>query len=129
MANAFELIEAQIADPNAQWSLGTFGAIAEFMRDADEPTEITPVEQSFTVVTPRGGLRIEVRPDLRPVAFETITTSAWSQRVAFCLSEAASAMSQRVVLTEVGPDRGALRPQDRDALLFDLGLGMHQVDC
>jgi hypothetical protein len=129
MANAFELIEAQIADPNAQWSLGTFGAIAEFMRDAGEPAEITPTEQSFAVVTPRGGLRIEARPDLRPVAFETVTTSAWSQRVAFCLPETASAMSQRAVLTEVGPDRGALRPQDRDALLFDLGLGVHQVDC
>jgi hypothetical protein len=129
MANAFELIEAQIADPNAQWSLGTFGAIAEFMRDAGEPAEITPTEQSFAVVTPRGGLRIEARPDLRPVAFETVTTSAWSQRVAFCLPETASAMSQRAVLTEVGPDRGALRPQDRNALLFDLGLGVHQVDC
>ena len=129
MANAFELVEAQIADPNAQWSLGTFGAIAEFMRDADEPAEITQVEQSFAVVTPRGGLRIEARPDLRPVAFETITTSAWSQRVALCLPEAAGAMSQRAALTEVGPDRGALRAQDRDALVFDLGLGVHQVDC
>jgi len=129
MASAFELIEAQIADPDAQWSLGTFGAIAEFMRDAAEPAEIDHAEQSFSVVTPRGGLRIEARPDLRPVAFETITTSAWSQRVAFCLPETASAMSQRVALTEVGPDRGALRPQDRDALLFDLGLGVHQVDC
>ena len=129
MANAFELIEAQIADPDAQWSLGTFGAIAEFMRDADEPAELAQAEQSFSVVTPRGGLRIEARPDLRPVAFETITTSAWSQRVAFCLPEDASAMSQRAALTEVGPDRGALRPQDRDALLFDLGLGVHQVDC
>ena len=40
MAGAFELIADQLADPEAQWSLGTFGAIAEFMRDADEPAEI-----------------------------------------------------------------------------------------
>src|SRR5215217_5333244 len=112
MASAFDLIAEQLADPNAQWSLGTFGAIAEFMRDADEPAEITQAEQSIAVVTPRGGVRIEVRPDLRPVAFETITTSAWSQRVAFCLPEAASAMNRRAVLTEIGPDRAALRPQD-----------------
>ena len=44
MASAFELIEAQLADPDAQWSLGTFGAIAEFMRDADEPAEIAHAE-------------------------------------------------------------------------------------
>ena len=129
MANAFELIEAQIADPDAQWSLGTFGAIAEFARDADEPAEIAQAEQSISVVTPRGGLRIDARPDLRPVAFETVTTSAWSQRVAFCLPEAASAMNRRAALTEIGPDRGALRALDASALLFDLGLGVHQVDC
>ena len=129
MASAFELIEAQIADPDAQWSLGTFGAIAEFARDADEPAEIAQAEQSISVVTPRGGLRIDARPDLRPVAFETVTTSAWSQRVAFCLPEAASAMNRRAALTEIGPDRGALRALDASALLFDLGLGAHQVDC
>jgi hypothetical protein len=129
MADVFELIVEQLADTGAQWSLGTFGAIAEFMRDADEPAEISQSETSMAVVTPRGGIRIDARPDLRPIAFETITTSAWSQRVAFCLPEAASAMRRRPVLTELGPDEQALRTQDRDAVLFDLGLGVHQVDC
>jgi hypothetical protein len=32
-------------------------------------------------------------------------------------------MSGRTVVTEIGPDRRALRPEDRDAILFDLGLG------
>jgi hypothetical protein len=129
MSGAFELIAEQLADTGAQWSLGTFGAIAEFMRDADEPAEISQSETSMAVVTPRGGIRIDARPDLRPIAFETITTSAWSQRVAFCLPEAASAMRRRAALTELGPDEQALRAQDRDAVLFDLGLGVHQVDC
>ena len=68
-------------------------------------------------------------PGLRPVAFETITTQGWSQRVAFCLPEAESAMSRRAALTELGPDNEALRAQDRGAVLFDLGLGVLQVDC
>jgi len=37
-------------------------------------------------------------------------------------------MSGRSVLTEVGPDRDALRAEDRAAVLFDLGLGALQVD-
>ena len=41
MAN-LELIAEQIADPDEPWSLGTFGAIAEFMRDANKPAEIEP---------------------------------------------------------------------------------------
>jgi hypothetical protein len=37
-------------------------------------------------------------------------------------------MHRRTVLTECGPDDEALRPQDRAAVLFDLGLGTAQVD-
>ncbi|WP_207908044.1 hypothetical protein [Bosea sp. BK604] len=37
-------------------------------------------------------------------------------------------MSQRTVLSELGPDREALRIQDRDGILFDMGLGTLQVD-
>jgi hypothetical protein len=36
-ATNFEFLAAQMADPWTNWSLGTFGAIAEFARDADEP--------------------------------------------------------------------------------------------
>jgi len=129
MAGAFDLITEQLADPEAQWSLGTFGAIAEFTRDAGEPVDILQSEISCAVVTPRGGIRLLARPDLRPIAFETVTTQAWSQRVAFCLPQAASAMNQRNVLTEVGPDHEALRAEDRGAVLFDLGLDALQVDC
>ncbi len=128
-ASALELITAQLDDPHAQWSLGTFGAIAEFMRDADEPAEILRDETAMSVTTPRGGIRLDLRPDLRPVAFETVTTQGWSQRVAFCLAEADSAMNRRAVLTEVGTDPRALRAQDRNAVVFDLGLGVHQADC
>lgn len=125
----FELIAVQLADVEAQWSLGTFGAIAEFMRDADEPAESERTDQSASVVTLRGGIRLLEIAGLRTVAFETVTTSSWSQRVAFCLPEAASKMQRRGVLTELGPDTQALRPYDRDAALFDLGLGAPQVDC
>src|SRR3954462_4489776 len=129
MPGAFDLITEQLADPEAQWSLGTFGAIAEFMRDADEPADILHSEISYAVVTPRGGIRLLAHPELRPITFETVTTQAWSQRVAFCLPEKASAMSQRSALTELGPDHEALRAEDRGAVLFDLGLGALQVDC
>ena len=37
-------------------------------------------------------------------------------------------MNCRAVLTEVGADGEALREQDRDATLFDLGLGASHVD-
>jgi hypothetical protein len=128
-AAIFDFIAGQIEDSDAQWSLGTFGAIAEFSRDADEPVEITRGETSISAVTARGGIRIDVRPDLRPVAFETLTTQAWSQRVALCLPDRVAAMGQRSALTELGADKQALRPEDGDAILFDLGLDAVQVDA
>ena len=128
-ASAFELIADQLADPEAQWSLGTFGAIAEFMRDADEPAGLVREDPVAAVVTPRGGIRLQAVGGLKPIAFETVTTQGWSQRVAFCLPERESAMSRRAVLSELGPDAQALRDEDRAATLFDLGLGLLQVDC
>ena len=38
-------------------------------------------------------------------------------------------MSGRTVFTEIGPDRDALRAEDRAAVLFDLGLGTLQLDA
>lgn len=37
-------------------------------------------------------------------------------------------MNRRIALTEIGNDADALRGEDRDGVLFDLGLGSRQVD-
>src|SRR5215207_4270005 len=69
-ASAYDLVVAQLADPRSQWSLGTFGAIAEFMRDADEPSAFRAAG-SVSVVTARGAIRIDPFAELRLVASET----------------------------------------------------------
>src|ERR1044072_5896779 len=128
-ASAFELIADQLADPEAQWSLGTFGAIAEFMRDADEPAEVVRDDPTAAVVTARGGIQLHALPGLKPTAFETITTQSWAQRVDFCLPDRESAMSRRAALAELGPDTRGLRAEGRAAVLFDLGLVGVWGDC
>ena len=105
VANKCEFLAAQMADHEANWSLGTFGAIAEFMRDADEPVALSNGDACVTAVTARGGIRIEPREP-----------------------QAGCAMNGRTVLTALGPDIQALREEDRQATLFDLGLGALQVD-
>jgi hypothetical protein len=124
----FEFLAAQIADAETQWSLGTFGAIAEFTRDQDEPVALARSNTALTAVTARGGIRIAPTSDMRPFAFETTTRESWSARVALCLPQESCAMSRHSVLTELGPDTEALRPQDRGAVLFDLGIDALQVD-
>lgn len=119
----------QLADCDNHWSLGTFGALAEFTRDAGEPVAMACDCHSLSAVTGRGGIRIAPRADLRLVASETATRASWNHRVALCLGTEQSTMNWRGVLTELGPDADALRDQDRDAILFDLGLDALQVDA
>jgi Family of unknown function (DUF6925) len=124
----FEFLAGQMINAETQWSLGTFGAIAEFMRDLDEPFAFQRGKASLTVTTARGGMRIKPPAEMRLVAFETPTRESWSNRVALCLPETQCGMSRRTVLTELGPDDGALRDQDRDSILFDLGIDALQTD-
>ncbi|MCJ2054288.1 DUF6925 family protein [Methylobacterium sp. J-070] len=122
------LLRAQLADPACTWSLGGYGAAATFARDPDEPVERLDSGGSG-LVTGRGAVRLAVPPDLRPFAYETGFTGGWSQTVALCLPASACAMGRRRVLTELGADAAAVRPQDRAALLFDLGLGLEAADA
>jgi hypothetical protein len=124
-----KVINSHAQDPQTGWSVGTFGAIAEFVRDADEPAKLHRTPDAVSVVTDRGALRIEAVGGLRLFASETPTKESWSQRVALCLPTAASAMHQRATVTELGPDAGALRERDRAAILFDLGLAAPQIDA
>jgi len=127
-AAATDLLQREISNPDTQWSLGTFGAIAEFSRDRDESVRLVQSAEAVSAVTPRGGISLKTHPNIRIFASESITRTGWNQRVALCLTANDCAMSRRVALTEIGPDRQALREQDRESILFDLGLGALQTD-
>ncbi len=116
-------IRDYIHDPGASWMCGRFGAVAEFHRDLGEPVEIA-TEPAVAAATARGAVRLKLLPELRPVAYETVNKCmTWGQGVALCLPEPFARMGGRAVVAELGPDRDAIRVEDRDALLFDLGLG------
>jgi len=120
-----DLIARLLRDPETSWAIGTFGAIAEFHRDADEQVELL----EHAAITPRGGIGLRLPASVRVVAWERPTAGdAWTQGVALCLSASTGAMSGRTVVTELGADADALRPEDREALLFDLGIGAPHCD-
>jgi hypothetical protein len=127
--NLDEFWRAQLADCEMHWSAGTFGALAEFIRESHEPAVISESGRDLSVVTDRGGIRISPIPEMQLVASESVMRESWSHRVALCLHETDSVMSQRSVLSELGPDTGPLRNCDRGGILFDLGLGGLHVDA
>ena len=118
-----DLLLEHLHDPASSWSCGRFGAVAEFHRDAGEPATFDPT--SLSISTARGALRIDPAPATRVLAWEApgSTPDGWTHGVALCLPRDAARMSGHATITELGPDGDAVRAQDRDGVLFDLGLG------
>lgn len=125
-ATVASLVAGQLATPSTVWSIGVFGALAEFDRDEGEGAS----DGDACVVTRRGAIAFELHPATRAIAYEAPSAhpGSWLQGVALCLPRSACRMHARTTITEIGPDVDALRPEDRDAILFDLGLGIDCVD-
>ena len=105
-----ELLSGHLRSATCGWSIGAYGAIAEFHRDAPEPAEI----DGLRVVTARGAIALDPPPGCRAFGDERVIVLAAPE----------ARMSARTGVACVGADRDALRARDRGALLFDLGLGL-----
>lgn len=131
MTNLHDLIRDHLRFWQSGWSMGTFGAIAEFHQDRDEAPVI---DDSYTLsrATRRGAVQIDRRriDQIVPVAYETLSPRAnrWSQAVALCMPDAIARRAASPVLTERGPDDDAVRGIDRTGILFDMGLSLPQCD-
>ncbi len=126
-------IERALRCASTGWSLGCDGALAEFLRDPDEHAHFERNRDAgeLAVTTPRGGIRARLHGGIRPIAYESPREGApgWRNGVSFCLPTGAAFMSGRSVVTEIGADRSSLRRCDRDAVLFDLGLGVPHIEA
>lgn len=123
-----QVLKTALMQEDCGWNMGSFGAIGEFHHVYGDPS---PTERAGLMqVTNRGGVRIDSLKGVRPVAYESLSPKPhrWTQAVSLCLPTEEAAMHQREVLTELGPDQEALREEDRDAVLFDMGLGQFQAD-
>ena len=128
---AVALLQQSLRDISTGWSLGTFGALAEFHHVAsDLPPLITLTSNGGEVITGRGAMRAAFCEEVLPLAYEGLTQDprGWNQTLSFCLRTELARMAGRAVLMELGPDKGAIREADREAILFDLGVDAAHVD-
>jgi hypothetical protein len=86
---------------------------------------VTP--EAIGYVTGRGGIRVTPCAGLRILAYDTLSGDGetWGQTVAFCRPRAMA--SARGYVCRIGADSGALRAEDHDAVLYDLGVGVGAV--
>lgn len=124
MGRLIDVLHQNLNDPGTSWSIGTFGALGEFFWDSQETKSIQLCDAGGDVVTGRGALSVRISPDVRMLPYEQLSKrpDLWQQGANFCLPDAQARQEPKAVLTELGPDSGALREKDRNAVLFDLGL-------
>ena len=126
-------LRAHLNDRASSWSIGGYGAIAEFHWLPDDNPEDDSGDDSggLQVVTEAGALSLRLREDVVPHAYQGLSRhpDRWLQGIALCLPWRRARRGARAVLTELGPDRHAIRGRDRDAVLFDLGLALPHVDA
>jgi hypothetical protein len=128
MNEAQTLAAAHLADPSSVWGIGSYGALAEFRRDADELL-LAENPAALELATGRGAIRLNLDQSPEIAAYETLGAQPgrWLHGVAFTL--APSDRPPCDTLTEIGDDEAAVLNGDRHAMLFDLGLGTANLDA
>lgn len=122
----FDEIANLAMDPQNGWSIGSFGAIGEFVRDADEPTQVRHGSDRIEIVTPRGAMRIAPTMPLTPIAWDSLSSDgeSWGHALALCCP---GMDTPHRTVRALGIDGDAIRRQDRGHHLFDLGVAAGAV--
>lgn len=114
MSDLRTILADNLTNPETGWSMGGFGAIAEFHQDAGEELKMDDITRPAGA-TSRGGIGFCAFPNnLNPIAYESLSKNPdrWSQGVALRLPIEDGTMNERTVVTELGLDEAVLRPED-----------------
>jgi hypothetical protein len=119
--SALEMLAPLAHDPFYGWSIGSFGAIGEFSRAVEDRAAIEDERDFLEIVTSRGALRIAPTCRLHAVAYETLAAhgDGWGHGLAFCVPQPSEDCD---FIRPMGSDTSAIRREDRDTSLFDLGV-------
>jgi hypothetical protein len=110
------------------WVSGVFGAIAEFCIVDGETADIDISATCLTATTTRGSIRLEISEHVRALQFVTSPESTNAGVIVLAVNRGRAASPRPFGLTALGPDRAAIRSEDRDAQLYDLGHGLGPAD-
>lgn len=105
------------------WVLGMYGAVAEFCVGPDEACDRANAGGTVSAQTPRGGIRFDLSHHVRALALTTKIGDVNKEVIVLTVLRSGVRLPAGTGLTNLGPDRDALRTAEQNACLFDLGLG------
>jgi hypothetical protein len=109
-----------VRDPATTFAIGVQGAIAEFMRAPDDRAIVKGDADRLLIRSRLGALRLDLRPWVRVFTFGP--EGGLPDEVVLAGPRSRLTSQAAHTVTELGPDRDAIRRRERRAQLFDLGL-------
>src|SRR6185503_12063958 len=109
MGDIIEMVHKHLNDIAAGWAIGGNGAVAEFSRDAGERAEVALSERGGLVTTARGAMRIALPSGATAQPYETSGEHGVPVKAVGITLPHDNGFGAGV-LTELGPDRDAIRP-------------------
>ncbi len=110
------------------WVCGVFGAVAEFCVGTDEAVDLDLDVSCLAAATPRGSIRFRISEHVSALALTATVDSTKTGVIILAMPRARAGLPRPTGLTSLGPDRDAIRVEDRDEQLYDFGLGMQAAD-
>ena len=119
----FDILEQHLNNPSTSWSIGTFGAMAEFFHITKEPLKTSKVTSTLTAETSSGMIQISYKKSMRLVPYEGLSKleGAWTQGVLVCMPTSEAQMFNHLGISE-------LQTKDKNSFVFDLGLCLGHID-
>ena len=118
-----DILEQHLNDRSTSWSIGTFGAMAEFFHVSTEPLKTSKINTVLAAQTSLGAIQVTYTKSMRLIPYEGLSKleGAWTQGVLVCMptNEAQMANSSRI---------SELETVDNSSSVFDLGLCLGHLD-
>jgi predicted Fe-S protein YdhL (DUF1289 family) len=107
-------------DPATTFAIGVQGAVAEFMRAPDDRAIVKGDADRLLIRSKVGALRLDMEPWVRVFSFGP--EGGLADEIVLAIDRPQLTSQAACTLSELGPDRNAVRKREQRAVLFDLGL-------
>lgn len=122
-----DFVVHSLRQSTGKWVIGVVGATAEFTASRGAPVEVATDGRSVVATTAGGNLHLLIDDDVRAITCDPLDTPKERWRIVLAVKRERGGLPVATAVTDLGADGAAVRPQDRDGSLFDLGLGRSQA--
>ena len=120
---SFDVLKEALQDRATSWSVGTFGAIAEFFHDPETPAIINETKGVLLAQNSLGAIQINASEDLQLIPYEGLSKleGAWTHGVLVCMRVENAKMANHSGIYE-------LKTNHKKASISDLGMDVAHLD-